>query len=84
MAPHLNSERLVMMRTVQQITVEEIDAAARVLDKGARFYGWWPETAKPYDDLDPIGKDEFRGLVARVLLPAERARSAGSSDQRQD
>lgn len=77
----LGKQRFATVRTRQQIAIEEIDAAARVLDEEGRFYGWWPKTAKPYDDLDPNGKDEFRGLVARVILAAERARLA-SSEQR--
>jgi hypothetical protein len=64
-----------MVRTIQQITIEEVDAAARVLDEEARLFGWWPKTAKRYDELDPIGKDEFGGLVARMIVAAERARS---------
>jgi len=70
-----------MVRTLQQITTEEIDAAARVLDEEGRFHGWWPKTVRPYDHLDPIGKEELGGLVARMILAAERARLARSPKQ---
>ena len=67
-----------MVRTLQQITDAEIDAAARVIDEAGRMHGWWPKSVKPYDDLDPIGKEEFGAIVARAILAAERARAAAS------
>ena len=57
-------------------TDSEVEAAARVLDKEARFHGWWPATAKTYDEIaatDPIGKSEFEGLVERMLIAASQA-----------
>jgi hypothetical protein len=59
-------------------TLKEIEAAARVLDKEGRDLGWWPRTAKSYDERaagDPIGKDEFDGIVERMLLAASQARN---------
>ena len=67
-------------RTLQQITIEEIDAAALVIDEAGRIYGWWPKTVKRYDDLDPIGKEDFSYIVARAILAAEQALSAASSE----
>jgi hypothetical protein len=52
-------------------TLEEIQAAARILDEAGRFYGWWK--GKSYDEIaaiDPIGKSEFDGLVERMLIAA--------------
>jgi len=39
-----------------------------------RVFGWWPKDAKRYDDLDPIGKSEFGGLVEAMLRAAVNAR----------
>jgi hypothetical protein len=59
-------------------SIHEVEAAARVLFKEGQFHHWWPEFAKPYDELaatDPIGKAEFDGIVERVLIAASEARS---------
>jgi|NGEPerStandDraft_6_1074524.scaffolds.fasta_scaffold72947_3 hypothetical protein len=32
-------------------SIHEVEAAARVLFKEGQFHHWWPEFAKPYDDL---------------------------------
>ena len=55
-------------------TDAEVDAAARVLDEAGRFHGWWPKTVRRYDELDPIGKSEFGGLVERMLIAAALVR----------
>jgi hypothetical protein len=52
----------------------EIDAAARVLDREGRDHGWWPASIATYDELDPIGKDEFGAIVERMLIAAAQAR----------
>lgn len=57
----------------------EVVAAARELDSRGRLHGWWP-VGISYDNLDPIGKDEFEAIVERVLMSAAAARRAGSSD----
>ena len=50
-----------------------IDAAAKVIYEAGRFRRWW-RFDKPYDELDPIGKDEFEGIIQRALKAAEAAR----------
>lgn len=56
-------------------TDQEVEAAARVLDKAGRFHRWWPETAPDYDKLDPIGRNEFEAIVEQMLMAAEAVRS---------
>ncbi|HEV2674247.1 MAG TPA: hypothetical protein VGV37_06865 [Aliidongia sp.] len=60
---------------VARSSVDEVQAAARVLDRDGRFHGWWPKTTAAYDDLDPIGKDEFESVVERMLMAAARTRN---------
>jgi 3-dehydro-4-phosphotetronate decarboxylase len=60
-------------------TLDEIHAAARVLDKAGRFHHWWPPTVKTYDELattDLIGRSEFDGIVERMLLAAAMVRKS--------
>ena len=48
----------------------------RVLHQEGLRYRWWGNYKKSYDELaatDPIGKDEFDGIVERMLLAAARA-----------
>jgi hypothetical protein len=55
----------------------EIEAAAHVLFKEGSFHHWWPTFKKSYDEFvatDPIGKDEFDGIVERILFAAFTAR----------
>jgi hypothetical protein len=62
-------------------TMNEVEAAARILDREGRFHNWWPLHLKPYDELstvDPIAKEEFDGIVYRILLAASQVRSTGS------
>jgi hypothetical protein len=59
-------------------TLMEVEAAARVLDKHGRTFGWWK--GKSYDEVsatDPIGKSEIDGMVKQMLMAASNAR-AGS------
>jgi len=53
----------------------EIQAAARVLDRAGRFYNWWPETVPNYDQLDPIGQNEFEAIVGEMLMAAAKAKA---------
>ena len=58
-------------------TDDEIDAAARVLFEEGSFHHWWPTFKKSYDEFvatDQIGKEEFDGIVERVLFAAAKAR----------
>jgi hypothetical protein len=57
-------------------TIQEVEAAARVLFKEGQLHHWWRNFTKTYDELaatDPIGKDEFDGIVERVLIAARNA-----------
>jgi hypothetical protein len=57
-------------------TLEEVEAAARVLDKRGRAFGWWK--GKSYDEVaatDPIGKSEIDGIVEQMLMAANNARA---------
>jgi hypothetical protein len=66
------------MSKAARLTDDEIDAAARVLYEAGCLHHWWPKTASSYDEFtvaDPIGADEFGGIVERILLAAARARS---------
>jgi hypothetical protein len=59
-------------------TIQEVEAAARVLLKEGQFHRWWPYFTKTYEELaatDPIGKSEFDGIVERILIAASDARS---------
>ena len=60
---------------VARSSVDEVQAAARVLDREGRFHGWWPQATAAYDELDPIGKDEFEAIVERMLMAATRTRN---------
>lgn len=56
-------------------TLKEIEAAARVLDKHGRAFGWWK--GKSYDEVaatDSIGKSEIDGIVEQMLMAASSAR----------
>jgi hypothetical protein len=55
----------------------EVEAAARVLHRAGSAYGWWPRHLT-YEGLDPIGRDEFLGIVEQMLVAAATARSQQS------
>lgn len=56
----------------------EVVAAARVLFEEGSHHGWWPRQLT-YDALDPIGVDEFNGIVERALMAAAAARAEQST-----
>ncbi len=58
-------------------SLDQIEAAARVLDKLGRVYGWWPESTPVYDQLDPIGKDEIQSIVEGMLIAAAEVAPLG-------
>jgi hypothetical protein len=63
-------------------TIDEVEAAARVLFKAGTIHDWWRASSKTYDDLaaaDPIGKNEFDGIAEQVLIAAAAARANGTS-----
>jgi hypothetical protein len=51
----------------------QVEAAARLLHQEGRFHHWWSHDIATYDDLDPIGKDEFAAIVERILIAAFKA-----------
>lgn len=55
-------------------TAQEVEAAARELDKWGQLHRWWPESVPCFDALDPIGREEFEAIVERVLMAAVAAR----------
>jgi hypothetical protein len=59
----------------QRPTLAEVEAAARELSFWGEVHHWWPKSDRGYDNLDPIGKDEFDAIVERVLMAASAARN---------
>jgi hypothetical protein len=59
---------------------DPVTAAARVIYAAGQHSGW--RTSKqPYDELDPIGRSEFDGIIEQALKAADAARvSAGETD----
>ena len=55
-------------------TLAEIEAAARELHHWGVIHHWWPESVTTYENLGPVGKDEFDSIVERVLMAANAAR----------
>jgi 3-dehydro-4-phosphotetronate decarboxylase len=53
-------------------SLNEVEAAARLLHEAGRVHRWWKGEA--YDELDPISKSEFDGLVEKMLIAASRAK----------
>lgn len=51
-----------------------IAAAARVVYEAGRHHRWWGFD-KPYDQLDPIGRSEFDGIIERAIAAADAARA---------
>ncbi|MEO8373998.1 MAG: hypothetical protein ABI471_02145 [Sphingomonas bacterium] len=62
----------------QRPSLTEIEAAARELDRWGKIHGWWPQSEN-YDNLDPIGKDEYDAIIERVLMAASAARAQNSN-----
>jgi hypothetical protein len=56
-----------------------IDAAAKVIYEAGRFYRWGGFN-QPYDNLDPIGRDEFDGIIEQALKAADAARKHAQSE----
>lgn len=54
-------------------TLPQIEAAARILFDAGQRHHWWQPFRKSYDEMaasDPIAKEEFDGLVERMLMAA--------------
>jgi hypothetical protein len=58
-----------------QFSDAEVNAAAKILDGEGRRCGWWSKDLPTYDQLDPIGKSEFLGLVEAMLRAAAKAKA---------
>lgn len=59
-------------------TLQEIEAAARVLHEAGLRHHWWDPYRKSYDELaatDAVGKEEFDAIVEAILRAAAEARS---------
>jgi hypothetical protein len=54
----------------------EIEAAAHELFRAGTHHGWFRGSQSRYDEMDPIGKEEFEEIVAYILTAAAYARSA--------
>jgi hypothetical protein len=60
---------------VARPTLREVEAAASVLYAEGRHHHWWPQSLpETYQQLDPIGRDEFEAIVERMLIAAKAAR----------
>jgi hypothetical protein len=60
-------------------SLEEVEAAARVLYRAGLHHHWWKPYEKSYDEMattDPIAKSEFDGIVEQTLMAAREARPA--------
>ncbi|UFZ05822.1 hypothetical protein LQG66_05805 [Bradyrhizobium ontarionense] len=58
---------------IRRPSSKQIEAAARVLFEAGRHHHWWAPYRRTYDEMaatDPIGKEEFDGLVEQMLLAA--------------
>jgi hypothetical protein len=51
-----------------------VEAAARIIYEAGRFHRRWGFD-KAYDEMDPIGKSEFEGIVERALAAADAVRA---------
>ena len=59
-------------------SLQEVEAAARVLHEKGLHHHWWGPYPKSYDEFaatDAIGKDEFDAIVEKMLMAAAGARS---------
>ena len=54
-------------------TSQELEQAADAIDREARFLGLW-DGAPRFEDLDPVARAEYSGLVERILKAAAKAR----------
>jgi hypothetical protein len=73
------TRRLRRWCTVWRPSLAEVEAAARVLHKAGLHHHWWEPCRKSYDELaesDPIGKEEFDGIVEQMLMAAHEVGSS--------
>lgn len=55
-----------------------LPAAAKVIYNAGRHHRWLG-FAKPYEELDPIGLEEFHEIIASALAAADAARADSPS-----
>jgi hypothetical protein len=53
---------------------DPVTAAARIIHAAGLRHGWFG-FSKPYDELDPIGRSKFEGIIQEALAAADRVRS---------
>lgn len=71
MYPNLSQEEWKRFHPSQS----EIEAAAHELFRAGKHCGWFKGHQSQYDEQDPIGKEEFEEIVAKILTAAAYARS---------
>ncbi|MDR6290979.1 MULTISPECIES: hypothetical protein [Inquilinus] len=55
----------------------EVEAGAHELFRIGKFHNWFNGgNISRYDEMDPLGKEEFEDVVAIILIAAAHARSA--------
>ena len=62
-------------------SLEEVEAAARVLARAGNHHRWWKPHKKSYEEMfatDLMAKSEFDGMVEQMLMAAYEARSAAT------
>ena len=56
------------------ISDEQVKSAANILYAAGKHHGWFPKsTPDSWENLDPIGKSEFLGIVQEILEAYEAA-----------
>jgi len=58
---------------------DPITAAAKVIYAAGQHHSWWGFN-RPHDELDPIGRSEFEGIIKEALAAADAARANQSRD----
>ena len=62
---------------VARPTLQEIEAAARVLYEEGRFHHWWSRSLpEVYQQMGPIERDELEAIAERILMASAAARQA--------
>jgi 3-dehydro-4-phosphotetronate decarboxylase len=62
-------------------SLEEVEAAARVLARAGNHRRWWEPHTQTYEEMfatDLMAKSEFDGIVEQMLMAAHGARSAAT------
>ena len=73
------SEQDKLEQARKSLTGAEVIAAAKIIYEAGRHRGWSGFKEKTFENLDPIGRDEFLGIIERALAAALVVRGRGSS-----